>query len=34
MRIEVGAATDLGRVREVNEDSFLVEERDRVFVDL
>ena len=25
MRIEVGAATDLGRVREVNEDSFLVE---------
>ncbi|MGZ8615138.1 MAG: Stp1/IreP family PP2C-type Ser/Thr phosphatase [Actinomycetota bacterium] len=26
MRIEVGAATDIGRVREVNEDSFLVEE--------
>jgi serine/threonine protein phosphatase PrpC len=25
MRIEVGAATDIGRVREVNEDSFLVE---------
>ena len=25
MRIEVGAATDLGRVREVNEDSYLVE---------
>ena len=25
MRIEAGAATDLGRVREVNEDSFLVE---------
>ena len=25
MRIDVGAATDLGRVREVNEDSFLVE---------
>ena len=25
MRIEVGAATDIGRVREVNEDSYLVE---------
>ena len=25
MRIDVGAATDLGRVREVNEDSYLVE---------
>ena len=25
MRVEVGAATDIGRVREVNEDSFLVE---------
>ena len=25
MRIEVGAATDLGRVREVNEDSYLIE---------
>ena len=26
MRIEVGAATDIGRVREVNEDSYLVED--------
>ncbi len=26
MRVEVGAATDIGRVREVNEDSYLVED--------